>query len=347
MKFLDLVKLNVSSGRGGAGAVSFRREKFVPRGGPDGGQGGRGGHVYFRIDPRINSLLEYRYQSQIKAGSGQPGGPHNMTGPQGEDLYINVPPGTIIKDTEGRILKDLSEVDSETFLFLEGGRGGKGNEHFKTSINQVPHYAQPGEPGTTQSVQLELKVLADIGLVGLPNAGKSTLLSAISAARPKIADYPFTTLTPQLGSVEAGGDAFVVADLPGLVEGAAQGVGLGNQFLRHLERTRVFLHVVDGSGWSEQSAEESYESIRAELAKYDELHKEELAVFGGPLSERRHLVILSKADLMDERERERLIGTFSSKGVDTFAISAATGWNIKELKVQMKLLLDQVRGYES
>ena len=347
MKFLDLVKLKVSSGRGGPGAVSFRREKFVPRGGPDGGQGGRGGHVYFRINPRINSLLEYRYQSQLKAAHGEPGGTHNKTGAQGEDLYIDVPPGTIIKDENGLLLKDLSEVESDLYLFLEGGRGGRGNESFKTSVNQVPHQAQPGGPGHTKSIQLEIKVLADVGLVGLPNAGKSTLLSAISAARPKIADYPFTTLTPQLGSVEVGGDAYVVADLPGLVEGAAQGVGLGNQFLRHLERTRVFLHVVDGSSWSEESPEESYETIRKELVSYDERHQEELALFGGPLSERRHLVILSKADLIDERERERLISQFRAKGVETFAISAATGWNINELKVQIKRLLDKVRGYES
>lgn len=348
MKFIDLVRLKVSSGRGGPGAVSFRREKFVPRGGPDGGSGGRGGHVYFRIDPRVNSLLEYRHQSKLQAGHGRPGAGQNKTGAQGEDLYIDVPPGTIIKDTEGQLLKDLSEEEPGVpYLFLEGGRGGKGNIYFKTSINQVPRYAQPGEPGQESFVQLELKLLADVGLVGFPNAGKSTLLGAISAARPKVADYPFTTLAPQLGVVEVEDSSFVVADLPGLVEGAAEGVGLGNQFLRHLERTRVFLHVVDPSGWSELNALQSYEKIRQELARYDENQTEELALFGGPLSQRHQLVILSKADLVSEEEREKWVRVFRAQGVEALPVSAATGWNIRELKLRIKLLLGGVEDYES
>lgn len=328
--------------------MSFRREKFVPRGGPDGGDGGRGGHVYFKINPRINSLLEFRYKSHWKAGQGQPGGGQGRTGAQGEDLILEVPPGTIIKDEEGEILKDLGEVGEEAlYLFLQGGRGGKGNEHFKTSVNQVPQYAQPGEEGETKTIQLELKVLADVGLLGFPNAGKSTLLSAISAARPKVADYPFTTLVPQLGVVEIEGASYVVADLPGLVEGAHRGVGLGNQFLRHLERTRIFLHVIDASGWSELGPLESYERMREELKSYDREHAEELSLFGGPLNERRHLVILTKADLITEKDREILQREFERAGVETFWVSAATGWQIRELKINTKLLLDKVRDHDS
>jgi GTP-binding protein len=244
MSFVDEIQLKVTSGHGGPGRVSFRREAKNPRGGPDGGDGGAGGDVIFRTNPNLNSLLHLKFKKVMAAENGFPGQNKNMTGRDGQSLEIEVPYGTLIKDMNGHILADLS--DANPFILLKGGRGGKGNAFFKTSVNQAPTHAQPGEPEQVAEIQLELKLIAHVGLIGFPNAGKSTLISRISAARPKIADYPFSTLVPHLGVVRLDEErTFVVADIPGLVPGAHKGVGLGVQFLRHIERTKLFVHLID------------------------------------------------------------------------------------------------------
>jgi GTP-binding protein len=333
MKFVDEVSITVRSGKGGPGAVSFRRESMAPRGGPDGGDGGRGGHVIFRVNNQLNSLLNYRFKSKFFAQDGIPGGGRNMTGPAGEDLILEVPAGTVVRDSETtEVLLDLSEPGD--YLFLEGGRGGKGNWFFRTSVNQAPEHAQPGEPGHTRSLQLELKLIADVGVIGYPNAGKSTLISAISAAKPKIADYPFTTLAPNLGVVQADNDrTIVVADIPGLVPGAHKGVGLGTQFLRHIERTNLFVHLVDASGTDGRDPLQDYHDIVLELQEYDRAKSAE-EMFR-PLATRPQLVVLNKIDVLSRDQREELAERFRRAGIDVMQISAATSYGTKELIYEM------------
>lgn len=328
MKFIDEVTITVSSGKGGAGAVSFRREAMTPRGGPDGGDGGKGGNVVFYGDPRMGSLLDLRYKKKYEAESGEPGKGANMTGRDGQDLLIRVPAGTVIKNESGEVLCDLAPEQS--FVFLTGGRGGKGNAFFKTSVNQAPDRAQPGEPAQTATVHLELKLLADVGIIGFPNAGKSTLISRISAARPKIADYPFTTLVPNLGVVRMDElHSFVVADIPGLIPGAHQGVGLGTQFLRHIERTRFFLHVVDASGTSGRDPMQDIVDINHELKEHDRLNQGKQDYL--PLATRPQIVVLNKVDVVAAELVQELLAKVRAKGYETIATSCATGQGIREL----------------
>lgn len=328
MKFIDEIVITVKSGHGGPGKKSFRREKFVPRGGPDGGDGGKGGDLIFKATPHINSLLDFRAFKTYAAPDGQPGGAQLMTGSNGENLVLKVPPGTIIKSLDGEILADLDAPDAE-LVFLKGGRGGKGNSFFKTSINQAPTHTQPGEPGETREIKLELKLLANVGIIGFPNAGKSTLISRISAARPKIADYPFTTLIPNLGVVRIDTErSVVVADIPGLIPGAHKGVGLGIRFLKHVERTNCFIHLLDVSGATGRDPLEDYYAINNELKEYDHLYNEEGVV---PLSQRRQVIVLNKIDALAESDLNEFIGRFRQKDLDVMAISAATGQGIKEL----------------
>ncbi len=302
--------------------MSFRREKYVPRGGPDGGDGGRGGHVIFRADARLNTLLDLRYHRTYRAKNGRPGMGKKMHGADGEDVVIAVPVGSILKDSETQeALADLNQSDSE-FVAVRGGRGGMGNSHFATPTHQAPKFAQPGEPGEEADLTVELKLLADVGLIGLPNAGKSTLISVISAARPKIADYPFTTLVPNLGVVKAGEEwrSFVVADIPGLIEGAHRGAGLGHQFLRHVERTSILLHLVDISQAAEGDPVENLKTVNRELKLYSpELMKKPQAVAG------------TKTDIADAEKLDRLRDYCKTNGIDFFPVSGATGAGVKEL----------------
>ncbi|TKJ39725.1 GTPase ObgE [candidate division LCP-89 bacterium B3_LCP] len=308
--FIDQVKIYLKAGDGGAGALSFRREKFVPKGGPDGGDGGHGGCIYFRVDPSVHTLMDFRYRQHFKGQSGRHGLGSNKTGRSGEDLYIPVPPGTIVKQLDsGKILADLVD-DGQIFLVAEGGRGGRGNARFATSTNRAPRKFETGKPGDELKVELELKLIADVGLVGLPNAGKSTLLSRVSNARPKIADYPFTTLEPYLGIVSAGEyRSFVMADLPGLIEGAHQGKGLGHRFLKHIERTRILLFLIDSS--------------IPETADAVQTLEDELAQFNSDLLRRPRVVALSKSDLKVDIDSEKL--DYDCK------ISSVTGEGITEL----------------
>jgi GTP-binding protein len=333
MKFVDEVSITVRSGKGGAGAVSFRRESMSPRGGPDGGDGGRGAHVIFRVNEQLNSLLNYRFKNKYYAPDGEPGKGRNMTGPDGADLILEVPPGTVVKDEEtGAVIVDLNELGDH--VFLEGGRGGKGNWFFRTSVNQAPEHAQPGEMGVTRKIRLELKLIADVGVIGYPNAGKSTLISAISAAKPKIADYPFTTLTPNLGVVQISDDkTIVVADIPGLVPGAHKGVGLGTQFLRHIERTNLFVHLIDASESSGRDAYQDYLDINAELAEYDRAKAAEEGF--RPLSTRTQLVALNKIDSVSHARLEEITHAFSRAGIPIMQISAATSRGTRELIFEM------------
>jgi GTPase len=333
MKFVDEVTISVKSGKGGPGAVSFRKEAMIARGGPDGGDGGRGGHVYFRVNPQQNSLQDFRFKTKFSAKDGGQGRGANMTGAAGDDLYLQVPPGTVVRDAEsGSILMDLN--DPGDYLFLEGGRGGKGNWFFRTSVNQAPEHAQPGEMGEARKLLLELKLIADVGVIGYPNAGKSTLISAISAARPKIADYPFTTLAPNLGVVQIGNDhTIVVADIPGLVPGAHKGVGLGTQFLRHIERTNLFVHMVDASGASGRDPMQDYRDILHELVEYDRAHQNDEGF--RPLGHRPQLVVLNKIDAISREKREELVEDFNRAGVATMQVSAATTQGIRELVFEM------------
>lgn len=322
MKFIDYAKIHVKAGDGGRGCVSFRREKYVPRGGPNGGDGGRGGHVVFRATKELNTLLDFRYKKEYSAERGQHGMGKKMHGRDGEDLVIPLPVGTVIKDAETEeVLFDL-DCEGREAVAVKGGRGGLGNAHFATPTRQVPRYAQPGEEGEERSLILELKLLADVGLVGLPNAGKSTLISAISAARPKIADYPFTTLVPNLGVVKAAGfRSFVVADIPGLIEGAHRGAGLGFQFLRHVERTRILLHLIDISEHIEGDPVEALNTITRELELYS-------AALTGKI----HAVVGTKLDVAGDQARlKRLSDYCRRQGTDFFAVSAATGKGIRKL----------------
>jgi len=322
MQFVDYVKIKVKAGDGGRGCVSFRREKYVPRGGPDGGDGGRGGHIIFKATDELNTLLDLRYQREYKAEKGQHGMGKKMHGKNGKDLIIPVPVGTIVKDADTEeVLVDLDRRGKE-FIVVKSGRGGLGNSHFATPTRQAPRFAQKGEEGETRHLIIELKLFADVGLIGLPNAGKSTLLSVISSARPKIADYPFTTLTPVLGVVKLENyRSFVVADIPGLIEGAHKGVGLGFQFLRHVERTSILLHLVDISGMVEGDPVEYFEKINKELELYNP-----------KLVEKPQVVIGTKLDVAGNKERlNRLAQYCKTNAIDFFPVSAVTGNGIKRL----------------
>lgn len=333
MKFIDEVKIQVKAGDGGRGCLSFRREKFVPLGGPDGGDGGQGGDVLFRVDAGLSTLLDLRYRQHLKAGNGAPGMGKNRHGKNGEDLVVTVPPGTLVFDDEtGEQLADLVAADQQVCL-LKGGRGGRGNARFQTATNRAPRHTQPGEPGEERLLRLELKLLADVGLVGLPNAGKSTLISSLSAARPKIADYPFTTLVPNLGVVKYGDfRSFVMADIPGLVEGASDGHGLGARFLRHIERTNLFLHLVDLSALQEGDPLAHFDTINQELAHYNP-----------ELTERPMLVVLTKQDITEVREQTPAMRReFEARGFSTLAVSAVTREGLPELIVRIVQELDRL-----
>ena len=322
MQFVDYTKIYVKAGDGGRGCVAFRREKYVPRGGPSGGDGGRGGHIVFRASKELNTLLDLRYQREYKAKKGQHGMGKKMHGKNGEDRFIPVPVGTIIKnaDTE-EIIADL-DIEGMEVVIAKGGRGGLGNAHFATPTRQAPRFAQPGEEGEEKNLIIELKLLADVGLIGLPNAGKSTLISVISSARPKIADYPFTTLTPNLGVVKLENyRSFVVADIPGLIEGAHKGAGLGFQFLRHVERTSMLLHLVDVSDIDESDPVENLEKINRELELYSQ-----------KLMEKPQAVVGTKIDIAGNKERlNKLAGYCKANSIDFFPISAVANKGIKKL----------------
>ena len=320
--FTDYAKIIIKSGNGGDGAITFRREKYVAAGGPDGGDGGRGGNIYFRVDPNANTLIDFRFTKKFKAQNGENGSGSNRYGKAGEDLYIDVPIGTIIKDAEtGKVVADLSKEGQEE-LVLKGGRGGKGNSHFATATRQVPRFAQAGEEGEEIEVILELKLLADVGLLGFPNVGKSTFLSRVTDAKPKIANYHFTTIEPNLGVVKtASGDSFVIADIPGIIEGASEGVGLGIQFLRHVERTRLLLHVIDVSGSEGRDPVEDYHTINEELKKYSE-----------KLATRKQILVANKIDVMQDDERLKELEELAKKeNLELFKISGVTGEGVSEL----------------
>jgi GTP-binding protein len=333
VKFVDEVQITVSSGQGGQGSVSFRRESMDPRGGPDGGDGGKGANLVFRATPQLNTLIDYRFKKKFHAPRGGSGGARNMSGADGADLILRVPPGTLVRDTAtGEILLDMTTEGD--YIFLAGGRGGKGNWFFRTSVNQAPDRAQPGEEGETKEVTLELKLIADVGVIGYPNAGKSTLISAISAAKPKIADYPFTTLVPNLGVVRANEEqSFVMADIPGLVPGAHKGVGLGTQFLRHIERTNLFVHLIDASGAAGRDPYQDYLDITNELVEYDRSKEGDSEYV--PLATRTQLVVLNKIDAIDEEETLHLQAKFLKAGIETMAISAAARKGLRELVIEI------------
>jgi GTPase len=328
--YFDEAEIVVRSGSGGNGSATFRREKFVPRGGPNGGDGGRGGHIYLIADPEYNTLQHFRYQRKYSATNGGHGGKNNMHGRQGEDLTIAVPVGTVVKV---RIGEELVSIDlarpGQRLLAARGGKGGLGNLHFVTSVRQAPRLAEQGEPGQELHLSLELKLIADVGLVGFPNAGKSTLLAAVSAARPRIASYPFTTLTPNLGIAEVDDYRFVVADIPGLIEGAHAGVGLGHAFLRHIERTRVLIHVVDTAGVDGRDPLDDFRQINSELELY-----------APGLSQRPQVVALNKADLPEATAAvERLRSELGVAADQLFFISAATREGIEPLLRRVAALL--------
>ena len=320
--FTDYTKIIVKSGDGGNGAITFRREKYVAAGGPDGGDGGKGGDVYFVVDPDQNTLINFRYNKKYKAQNGENGSGNRCFGKSGDDLYIKVPRGTVIKDSEtGKVIADLSE-EGQCELIFPGGRGGKGNSHFATATRQAPHFAQGGEKGIEKEIILELKLIADVGLVGFPNVGKSTILSRVTSARPKIADYHFTTLEPNLGVVKTEyGDSFVIADIPGIIEGASQGVGLGLKFLRHIERTRLLLHVIDVSGSENRIPVEDFKTINEELRKYSE-----------KLASRKQIIVANKIDSMQIEDLYNDLEKLAKKEkIEIFKVSAATGEGLKEL----------------
>ena len=320
--FIDRVKIKIASGSGGDGVTAFRREKFVPRGGPSGGDGGKGGDVWMEADESLNTLLHLRYNPEHKAERGRHGEGSNRHGKDSADVIIKVPVGTLVFDAESEdLLFDFTE-SGPRFLAAKGGKGGWGNQHFATSTNRAPKYHYTGRTGEEKELQLELKLIADVGLVGFPNAGKSTLISVISAAKPKIADYPFTTLEPNLGVVDLGDyKTFVVADIPGLIEGASEGAGLGDRFLRHVERTKLILHLVDVSSISGRDSNEDYEIINRELANYDR-----------NLATRPQIVVATKLDALDDPERlEKLRELAEKDGKPFLQISAVTNLGTKEL----------------
>ena len=331
--FTDYAKIIIKSGDGGNGAVSFRREKYVAAGGPDGGDGGRGGSIYFIVDPDSNTLVDFRFKKKFKAENGKNGEGARRYGKSGEDLYVKVPIGTLIKDAEtGKLIADLSHKGQKE-LILPGGRGGKGNSHFATSTRQAPRFSQDGEKGIEKEIILELKLLADVGLIGFPNVGKSTFLSKTTSATPKIADYHFTTLEPNLGVVKNDyGESFVIADIPGIIEGASNGTGLGLQFLRHIERTRLLLHVIDVSGIEGRNPVDDFKTINEELKSYSE-----------KLSKRKQIIVANKIDSMqDENLYNDLEKLAKENNMEIFKISAVTGEGISELLKRVSQVLKEL-----
>lgn len=329
MKFIDEATIIVQSGAGGPGCVSFRRERFIPRGGPDGGSGGKGGDVLLRAAPGKRTLYHLQFKKEYKAANGAPGKGRQKSGRAGNDLIIDVPVGTVIRDAEnGQILHDLVHPE-QTAVVARGGRGGQGNTHFKSATHQAPRFAQPGEPALRLAIRLELKLIADVGIVGLPNAGKSTLISAISSARPKIADYPFTTLIPNLGVVSVpGAEPFVVADIPGLIEGAHTGAGLGTRFLRHVERTRLLVHLIDAGILDGRRPLQAYEAINHELAMY-----------GPNLADKPRLVVLNKLDVSGADQLADLFCR-ALQDIEVLRISAATRQGLDRLTFRIRQQLD-------
>ena len=332
--FADRAKIIIKSGKGGDGHVSFRREKYVPDGGPDGGDGGTGGDVIFEVDPGLNTLTDYRHRRKFAAEPGQEGGKKNCHGKNGADLILKVPEGTVIKDAEsGKVIADMSG-DNKRQIVLRGGRGGKGNQHYATPTMQAPKYAQPGQDAIEIEVQLELKVIADVGLVGFPNVGKSTLLSRVTNAQPKIANYHFTTLQPNLGVVDMDeGFGFVIADIPGLIEGASEGVGLGHEFLRHIERTKVMIHVVDAAGTEGRDPIKDIRDIMNELKAYNP-----------ELLKKPQVIAANKIDAIYEGENEiisSLRKEFEPEGIEVYPISAVSGKGLRELLYKVKELLEK------
>ena len=333
--FADRAKIYVRSGKGGDGHVSFRREKYVPNGGPDGGDGGTGGSVIFEIDEGMNTLSDYRHVRKYCAEHGENGGKRNCTGKNGKDIILKVPEGTVVKEAEsGKVITDMSG-DNKRYVLLTGGKGGNGNQHYATSTMQAPKYAQPGQPAKELDLLLELKVIADVGLVGFPNVGKSTFLSRVSNAQPKIANYHFTTLNPNLGVVDLdGAKGFVVADIPGLIEGASEGIGLGHEFLRHVERTKVMIHVVDAAGTEGRDPIEDIHAINKELALYSE-----------DLARRPQVIAANKMDaLYGDRDElmAKLEKEFGPMGYQIFPISAVSGEGIRELLYHVRHMLDEI-----
>lgn len=334
--FSDRARIFIKSGRGGDGHVSFRREKYVPDGGPDGGNGGRGGDIIFTVDKGLNTLGDFRHNSKYVAQSGDEGGKKRCSGKDGDDLIIKVPEGTVILDDEsGKVIADMSSGNM-TETILKGGRGGKGNMNYATSTMQAPQYAQPGQDSQELWVRLELKVIADVGLVGFPNVGKSTFLSRVTNARPKIANYHFTTLNPNLGVVDLdGGNGFVIADIPGLIEGASEGVGLGHEFLRHIERTKVIVHIVDAASTEGRDPIEDIKAINAELEAYNP-----------DLLKRPQVIAANKIDAIyddgEESPVDKIKKEFEPKGIKVYPMSAVTGKGVKELLYAVRGLLDQM-----
>ena len=318
MKFLDKAKIRVISGHGGNGMVAWRREKYVDKGGPAGGDGGRGGDIYFTADENMSTLLDFKFKSVFKAPAGENGGIKGMHGACAKDLYIKVPVGTIVRDTKsGNIIADLTEHE-QTVLIAKGGRGGRGNARFATAQKRAPQFCEPGEPGIERVLELELKLIADVGLLGMPNAGKSTFISAVSSAKPKIADYPFTTLVPHLGVVKKDdGGSYVIADIPGLIEGASEGIGLGHEFLRHVERCRFLIHIVDLTA---SNPVENYQIINNELKKHSEA-----------LGNLYQVLVLNKTDAVLEEDIEKYKDEFKQFSKEIFLISAVTGEGVNEL----------------
>lgn len=322
--FTDYTKIIIKSGDGGNGAATFRREKYVASGGPDGGDGGNGGNIYFQVDKDKNTLIDFRYNKKFKAKNGENGSGSHCNGKYGEDLYIKVPIGTVIKDAQtGKVVADLSKPNQKE-LVLKGGRGGRGNSHFATATRQAPRFSEDGEKGEEKELILELKLLADVGLLGFPNVGKSTFLASVTAAKPKIANYHFTTIIPNLGVVKTkDGNGFVIADIPGIIEGASEGVGLGIQFLRHVERTRLLLHFLDVSGQEGRNPIEDFNAINKELKKYSE-----------KLATRKQIIVANKIDAIDETQSEELKAVeklAKEQNLELFKISAATGQGVQEL----------------
>lgn len=330
--FADRAKIFIRSGKGGDGHVSFRRELYVPNGGPDGGDGGKGGDVIFEVDEGMNTLSDYRHKRKYAAQDGQEGGKRNCHGKSGSDLTLKVPEGTVIKEaSSGKVIADMS-AGNRRQVILQGGRGGIGNQHFATATMQVPKYAKPGQPAQELEVLLELKVIADVGLVGFPNVGKSTLLSRVTNAQPKIANYHFTTLSPNLGVVDLDGDGFVIADIPGLIEGASEGVGLGLDFLRHIERTKVIIHMVDAASVEGRDPVADIYAINKELEAYNQ-----------EIAHRPQVIAANKIDAIWDTEQdpiETLRQEFEPKGIPVFPISAVSGQGLKELMYHVKSILD-------
>lgn len=334
--FADRAEIYIRSGKGGDGHVSFRKELFVPAGGPDGGDGGRGGDLIFEVDEGMNTLSDYRYIRKYAAQDGENGGKRRCTGKDGEDLILKVPLGTVIKEkTTGKVVADMSETNKREVI-LRGGRGGKGNQHYATATMQVPKYAQPGQKAMEMTVLLELKVIADVGLVGFPNVGKSTFLARVTNAKPKIGNYHFTTTSPNLGVVDLdGNNGFVIADIPGLIEGASEGLGLGHEFLRHIERTKVIIHLVDAASTEGRDPIEDIKLINSELVSYN-----------AELANRPQVIAANKIDVFYGEEGEevlqRIKDTFEPQGIKVFPISAVSGKGVKELLYHVKEMLDQL-----